>query len=72
MGALWAGARRLFISVTREELRQAIKDSNQIIDARHEEHLKRLDKQDEELKRIRDALSHLQGVMSGRYPQVKP
>ena len=71
MGALWAGARRLLISVTREELREAIQDSNRIIDARHSEHLKRLDKQDEELKEIRDGLNHLNGVMSGRYQQVK-
>lgn len=71
MGALWAGARRLLISVTREELREAIQDSNKIIDARHAEHLKRLDQQDEELKEIRDGLNHLNGVMSGRYQQVK-
>ena len=71
MGALWAGARRLLVSVTREELREAIQDSNKIIDARHAEHLKRLDKQDEELKEIRDGLNHLNGVMSGRHQQVK-
>lgn len=71
MGALWAGARRLLISVTREELRQAIQDSNRIIDQRHAEHLSRLDKQDEELKEIREGLNHLQGVMSGSRPRLE-
>lgn len=70
MGALWAGARRLLISVTREELREAIRDSNHIIDARHAEHLKRLDKQDEELKEIRGGLHRLEGVISGKYPRI--
>lgn len=72
MGALWAGARRLLISVTRDELREAIQDSNKIIDARHVEHLSRLDQQDKELKEIRDGLKHLEGVFSGRYPRIQP
>lgn len=71
MGALWAGARRLLISVTREELREAIQDSNRIIDQRHAENLSRLDQQDEELKEIRDGLRRLEGVISGRYPRLE-
>lgn len=71
MGAVWAAARRLLVSVTRAELREAIQDSNRIIDQRHAEHLSRLDKQDKELKEIRDGLSHLEGVISGRYPRIE-
>ncbi len=71
MGALWAGARRLLISVTREELREAIQDSNRIIDQRHAENLSRLDQQDEELKEIRDGLRRLEGQISGRYPRLE-
>lgn len=56
--------------VTRAELREAIQDSNRIIDQRHAEHLKRLDQQDVELKEIRDGLHHLEGVLSGRYYRV--
>lgn len=70
MTALWAGARRLLVSVTREELREAIQDSHRIIDQRHAEHLSRLDKQDAELKEIRDGLRHIEGTLSGGYPRI--
>lgn len=69
--AIGAFVKRFFSTATRAELRQAIQDSNKIIDDRHAEHLSRLDKQDDELKEIRDGLRHLEGVLSGRYPTMK-
>lgn len=67
--AIGAFVKRIFNTVTRAELRQAIMDSNKVIDERHAEHLKRLDRQDEELKQIRVAVGRID--VSGRYPQVK-
>lgn len=68
--AIGAFVKRIFSTVTRAELRQAIMDSNKIIDERHAEHLKRLDRQDEELKQIRVSVGRID--ISGRYPLVKP
>jgi hypothetical protein len=67
--AIGAFVKRFFATVTRAELREAIQDSNKIIDERHAEHLKRLDRQDEELKQIRVAVGRID--ISGRYPTVK-
>lgn len=69
MVAIGAFMKRFFNTVTRAELRQAIQDSNEIIGERHAEHLKRLDRQDEELKQIRSAVGRID--VSGRYPTVK-
>jgi hypothetical protein len=69
--AIGAFVKRIFTSVTRAELREAIQDSNEIIDRRHDEHLKRLDRQDDELRVIRGMLGKIEGQISGRYPQVK-
>lgn len=71
VGAIGVFVKRFLNTVTRAELREAIQDSNEIIDERHKEHLSRLDKQDKELKEIRDGLRHLEGVFSGRYPTMK-
>lgn len=64
--------KRFFATVTRDELREAIQDSQRIIDQRHEENLARLKSQDEELRFIRGSLGRIEGQISGRYPQMKP
>lgn len=69
--AIGAFMRRFFTSVTRSELREAIQDSNLIIDQRHAENLARLKAQDDELRFIRGAVGRIEGQISGRYPQVK-
>lgn len=63
--------KRFFATVTRAELREAIQDSNRIIDQRHAENLQRLKAQDDELKFIRGAVGRIEGQISGRYPTVK-
>lgn len=70
--AIGAFVKRFLNTVTRAELREAIQDSNRIIDQRHAENLKRLEAQDNELKFIRGAVGRIEGQVSGRYPQVKP
>lgn len=70
--AIGAFVKRIFSTVTRAELRQAIMDSNKIIDDRHTENLARLKSQDDELKFIRGAVGRIEGQISGRYPTVKP
>ena len=69
--AIGAIVKRFLSTVTRAELREAIQDSNRIIDQRHAEHLKRLDRQDDELKEIRGIVGKIEGTISGRYPTVK-
>lgn len=69
--AIGAFMRRFFSTVTRAELREAIQDSQRIIDQRHAENLTRLANQDEELKAIRSGLSRIEGQISGRYPKVQ-
>lgn len=63
--------KRFFSHVTRAELREAILDSNKIIDQRHEENLERLAAQDKELREIRGGVARLEGVLSGRYPRLE-
>jgi len=69
--AIGAFVKRFFNTVTRAELREAIQDSQRIIDQRHEENLARLKSQDDELRFIRGSLGRIEGQISGRYPQVK-
>lgn len=69
--ALGAFVKRFLNTVTRAELREAILDSNKIVDGRHAENLARLKAQDDELKFIRGAVGRIEGQISGRYPTVK-
>lgn len=69
--AIGAFVKRFLNTVTRAELREAIQDSNRIIDQRHAENLQRLKAQDDELKIIRGAVGRIEGTISGRYPTVK-
>jgi hypothetical protein len=70
--AIGAFVKRFFSTVTRAELREAILDSNRIIDDRHTENLTRLANQDKQLIEIRSGLSRIEGQISERYPTVKP
>ena len=71
--------RRFFNTVSRAELREAIQDSNRIIDQRHAETHARLARQDEELKEIRqDAAAtraiaaRLEGLATtGKFPRIE-
>ena len=67
--------KRFFATPTREELRQAIQDSNEannrVIDQRHKENLERMAAQDRELREIRSAVGRIEGQISGRYPKVQ-
>lgn len=69
--AVGAFVKRFLNTVTRAELREAIKDSNDVIDQRHAENLARLKAQDEQLIFIRGAVGRIEGQISGRYPAVK-
>lgn len=69
--AIGAFVKRFLNTVTRAELREAIKDSNDVIDQRHAENLARLKAQDEQLIFIRGAVGRIEGQISGRYPAVK-
>jgi hypothetical protein len=69
--AIGAFMRRFFASVTRAELREAIQDSQRIIDQRHGENLERMAAQDRELREIRSAVGRIEGQISGRYPKVQ-
>jgi hypothetical protein len=71
LGVIGAFVKRFLNTVTRAELREAIKDSNDVIDQRHAENLARLKAQDEQLIFIRGAVGRIEGQISGRYPAVK-
>lgn len=68
--AIGAFMKRFFATVSRAELREAIQDSQRIIDQRHGENLERLAAQDRELREIRSAVGRIEGTISGRYPKV--
>ena len=69
--AIGAFVKRFLNTVTRAELREAIQDSHRIIAERHAEHLSRIERQDEELKKISSGLARIEGTLSGRYPKVQ-
>lgn len=68
--AIGAFVKRFLNTVTRAELREAIQDAGKVVDERHTENIKRLEKQDQELKEIRSGLARIEGTLSGRYPKV--
>ena len=62
--------KRFLNTVTRAELREAIQDAGKVVDERHTENIRRLEKQDQELKEIRSGLARIEGTLSGQYPKV--
>lgn len=61
LGALWILARRLF--VTREDLERMLSE-------KHKENVHRFERQDAELKEIRETVARIDGQLSGRYPRI--
>lgn len=74
MTALWAGARRLLISVTREELEQRLKEQEEAREARrqemHQENLKHFATLYERLGKVEQSQARTEGLLSGRYPRI--
>lgn len=75
MGALWAGARRLLISVTREELAQLLKDQEDAREQRrielHQENLRNFSNLFERVGDVEKGLSRVEGHLSGRFPRIQ-
>lgn len=74
MGALWAGARRLLISVTREELAQILREQEEARKEQraeqHQENLQRFENLYDRMGSVEKGLSRLEGQLSGRYPRI--
>jgi hypothetical protein len=70
--AIGAFVKRFLNTVTRAELREAIQDAGKVVDERHAENIRRLEKQDQELKEIRSGLYRIEGTLSSRYPKASP
>jgi len=68
--AVGAFVKRFLNTVTRAELREAIQDAGKVVDERHMENIRRLEKQDQELKEIRSGLARIEGTLSTQYPKV--
>lgn len=69
--AVYAFLRRFFGLVSREELREAIKDAKAAIDQRHAENITRLERQDKDLQDIRSMVSRIEGQISGTYKRLE-
>ena len=75
MGALWAGARRLLISVTRDELAQILKDLEDARELRrqelHRENLRNFSNLFERMEDVEKGLSRVEGHLSGRFQRIQ-
>lgn len=75
MGALWAGARRLFVSVTREELAQILKEQEDARERRrmelHQQNLQNFSNLFDRLGKVEQSQARTEGMLSGRYPRIE-
>jgi hypothetical protein len=69
--AMWALGKRLFASVTRDELESKLDDWQNERYRMHEANSKRLDEIDKILRAIVDRVGHIEGSMSGRFPRPR-
>ena len=75
MGALWAGARRLLISVTREELAQILREQEESREAHrqqlHEENLANFRSLNDRMGKVEQSQARMEGMISGRWPRLE-
>lgn len=72
LAAGWAVARRLLVSVTREELRQSLQDMQQTRLEMHTENLAKFDQLFKRLGEVEKTVSRVEGQLSGRFPRLNP
>ncbi len=74
MSAIWAAARRLLVTVTREELAQILKDQEEAREASrlqlHSENLDNFRDMRSRLEKVEQSQARTEGMLSGRYPRV--
>lgn len=75
MTAIWTAARRLLITVTREELAELLKEQEEAREARrqemHQENLKHFDTLYERLGKVEQSQARTEGMLSGRWPRIE-
>lgn len=70
LGAAWAALRWFFSTVSREELRETVREIDKPQELRHQENLGKFDEVFARLRKVEESQARTEGMLLRRYPNL--